>query len=95
MSICSFCLFWDLGGAGSTEAAWVRRLHVRGREALAEGVDGEEVDGEEVDGKEVDGEEVDGKEVDGKEGVVPLNKALCTMSLTEGTAGGAVLLTLG
>ena len=90
MSICSFCLFWDLGGAGSTEAAWVRRLHVRGREALAEGVDGEEVGGEEVDG-----EEVDGKEVDGKEGVVPLNKALCTMSLTEGTAGGAVLLTLG
>ena len=85
MSICSFCLFWDLGGAGSTEAAWVRRLHVRGREALAEGVDGEGVDGEEVDGKEVDG----------KEGVVALNKALCTMSLTEGTAGGAVLLTLG
>ena len=85
MSICSFCLFWDLGGAGSTEAAWVRRLHVRVREALAEGVDSEEVDGEEVDGKEVDG----------KEGVVPLNKALCTMSLTEGTAGGAVLLTLG
>ena len=48
-----------------------------------------------VDGEEVDGKEVDGKEVDGKEGVVPLNKALCTMSLTEGTAGGAVLLTLG